>query len=452
MKHLAILPLSAIIVLVGCANGSAPEPTPGNPTVSAPAEKKIAQLGALPGDVGASAIFARNALTVPKDLVQASQPIDPKQKIADEGTIEWVKTTDALKIVEMGNATSELPIDDTTGESNLFIAVQAEGAAVDEALAGLEVYDPDGVRINKRALKPGIAEKDQPPMSTISLTGHKPGVYKIKHSAKAQRFGIALDARSPNSKLVMKLKPSTLQHLLGNKTTVDVALEDDGKPVTGAVITSRLVDPELKNGPRAQFTEVSPGVYRTEVSSLLTESDKTGAWLVDVRAEGKTASGMPFLRHARTGFHFGIPTAQLTGMSPVRIVNDAAGNAVAFETDVTLESKSLDRLEISGTLAAVGADGAEHPVALAFTGAGWDAGTHKVTLRFDAGYVKLTHLEGPYVVRNLKVFSLGTNALFQRVGSGFNTVVNAPRLDQMAMPVMTPALEHMVTEGILFAK
>jgi hypothetical protein len=133
-------------------------------------------------------------------------------------------------------------------------------------------------------------------------------------------------------------------------------------------------------------------------------------------------------------------------------VKDDKGAVSAFEVDVTLESKSLDRLEVSGTLAAKGTDGLEHPVAVAFTGAGYDAGSHKVTLRFDAGHVRLTGLEGPYSLRNLKVFSLSTDTLFFRMGAGMGQQFSGVRAIDMAMPKMTPALEQLIEDGVLKAK
>lgn len=449
MKNLhTLLSVASVVALVGCANGSVPEPAPGPSAVANPAPSP-ANLGALAGDVTPVSIHARGSLAIARDLVQVSQPVSPKDKIFDEGAPEWALSTDALNLVAKGTATSEIAIDDTSGEAMLYLVPQAEGSLVDDALAGLEVFDPDGVQINKRAFKAGTKAT---PMPSVALAGHKPGIYRIKHSTIAQRFALAVDARLMSSKLVMKMKPSTLQHLYGNTTTVDVMLEDNGAPVTGAKLAVSLVDPELKPGNRVQVTEIGGGIYRADVSKSFGVGDRVGAWLVDVRAEGRTAAGTPFLRHGRTGFHFGVPTAKISSVGAVHAITNDKGITTGFAADLELDSASLDRLEISGTLAALGSDGAEHPVALAFSGGGYGAGKHTVTLTFDASYVRMTHLAGPYVLRNVKLFSLGTNTLFQRIGNGENRVVSGPRLEQLALPKMTPALEQLVTEGTLFDK
>jgi hypothetical protein len=283
----------------------------------------------------------------------------------------------------------------------------------------------------------------------IPLAGHSAGLYTVKVGALAAKVGVALDARLPQSTITMKLLPSVLQHLHGNDATFDATIEEGGTPVTGATLTARLVDPELKEGARVVFKEVSPGRYRASVASAFRETDRSGAYLVDVRAEGTAPSGLKFLRHGRNGFHFGVPTARIASVGDPRAVMNDQGLVDAFEIDIDVESSASDRYEISGTLAASVDDGVEHAVAMAHYGNVLDAGMHHVTLRFDAGHARLTRLEGTYLLRNLKLYSLGTDTLFHRT-RWTGARIDGVHREQLAQPItITPAMEEMIAAGVL---
>jgi hypothetical protein len=79
-----------------------------------------------------------------------------------------------------------------------------------------------------------------------------------------------------------------------------------------------------------------------------------------------------------------------------------------------------------------------------------EPGTHVVTLRFDAGLIRLTRMEGPFELRNLELYSLGTNTLFQRSGYGMDVRTDALRVEQMTqLAELPPAVEGMMDEGLL---
>jgi hypothetical protein len=441
----------AVIILVGC-NSVPEQPAPTPSTTSEPAPPaKTASPVVFHGDVFAKTLAVRDPLTIEGRLIEVSRPVPARDLLADEGATSWSTSTDAVKIAEAGTVTTEIPVDTTDGEAHLYLGPQGlSGKALEEALAAIRVFDPEGVQINQRAAKPGV--ETPKPMSDIALSGKKPGMYRVEIGGIARRQGLAIDARLAASPITLKMKPSTYELLLGNEGSVDVELLDGASEIAGATIEANLVKEDLSPGARVQFTETSPGHYHADVGSLFTAKDAVGAYLVDIRATGKTASGKAFLRHGRAGFHFGIPTARILSVSAPRTTLEASGEIKAWEVDVTVESTSVDRLEISGTLTAPGDDGQEHPVCEAFVGKGFGAGNQTVTLKFDAGHVRLTHMTGPYKMRLLKVFSVGTNTLFHRDGLGPDTSIAPVSLDKMHMPAMTSPILGMIKDGLLFAK
>jgi hypothetical protein len=441
----------AVIILVGCANGPS-EPAPGPTASSDPAPAaKTASPTVFHGDVSAKVLAVRDPITVDGRLIEVSRPVPARDLLADEGATSWSTSTDAVKIAEAGTTTTEIPVDMTDGEPHLYLSPQGlTGKALEEALAAIKVFDPEGVQINQRAYKPGAEALK--PMSDIALAGKKPGMYRVEIGGVARRQGLAIDARLSASPIALKMKPSTYELLLGNEGGVDLELVDGAAPIAGATIEANLLKEDLSPGARLQFAETTPGHYHADVGSLFNAKDSVGAYLVDIRATGKTSSGKAFLRHGRAGFHFGIPTARVLSVSAPRTTLEPSGEIKAWEVDVTLESTSVDRLEISGTLTAPGDDGQEHPVCEAFVGKGFAAGNQTVTLKFDAGHVRLTHMTGPYKMRLLKVFSLGTNTLFHREGLGRDTSIAPVSLDKMHMPKMDSPILGMIKDGLLFAK
>lgn len=449
-----LLLLASLGLLAGCSTKiaePAPSPAPVPGPASAPAATKV---GAMPGDVSVSKIFPRPAQTVDRQPVQASSPSAPGEKIAYERGPQETFHNDALHIVPKAEKASvhQIAIDATDGEAMLYLSPQAaDKDAIHAALRNIEVIGPDGNRVNARVPKSsGLADDDYLPMSAIPLAGLPVGVYTVKVNPIAGKAGLAVDVRQPESKIVMKLLPSTNQHLLGNEAFVDVTLSEAGVPVVGANVTGHLVQAWSgadSNG--VTFQEIGNGVYRTAIHGALAEADAIGAYLTDVRAEGTAPSGRAFLRHGRAGFHYGVPTARVTDVASTRVITNDKGLVTGFEVDVALDSSSLDRLEISGTLATIGPDGAEHPVATAATGAGYDVGHHVATLHFDAGHVRLTGLDGTLVLRHLSVYSLGTNTLFHRSGQSATSFPSVQRASLAPVAEITPQIAGMIHDGLL---
>lgn len=437
--------LLASFGMVACVNSESGSTQPGPQT----------SLTGMPvdtaGDLTPSRLYPMPAPPVATQLVSASMPTSPVEALPENPLPQETTHTDALTIIAKNSGSQhQMPVD-SADESYLFLVPQSgDEAEINAALRGIDVLDPNGVKLNKRAPKNSRQESELLPMSMVPLSGHPAGMYTLKLNDAAVRSGIALDVRQPRAQLAMKLRPSAIQHLHGNPFGVQIRLDDAGQPVRGATVQAYLVRPDGSRGASVAVQELGGGQYRADVtSSILGERDAIGSYLLDVRAEGRTAKGQPFLRHGRTGFHFSIPTGRITGVSATRIMKNDKGEIDAFEVDVRLESASMDRLEVSGMLAAVGADGKEHAVASAFVGAGFDAGMHTMTLRFDAGHIKLTRLEGAYALRNLRVYSLGTDSLFQQVAVHPARFEGIKRGMLAGPKEMTSQIKGLLEEGVL---
>lgn len=444
----AIILIGALGLLAGCSTVNEPTPTTNAPAITAPAAPQAA-----PGDISPSKIHTLPSKIVSKDLVTVSRPMTPVDTIRWDADKLGTTHTDAVHIVhsQLTATTVQLPIDNTDGEAYLFLTPKADTPeAIRAALKGVQVLDPDGTPLNLREPKRGVTDPE--PMSAIPLAGKKPGAYTIKLDAVAAKAGFAFDARLASSPLKMDLAPSTAQHLLGNQATVDVVLAEAGKVIAGAKVTGQLELPDGALGPMVTFSDSGNGKYTADLANALGLEHPTGAYTIRVRAEGSTADGRPFLRTGQTGVHYGIPSARIADVGATRVITDGKGNIAAFEVDVQIQSASLDRLEVSAMLTAIGGDGAEHGVAEAFYGTGFEAGTHTVTLRFDAGHARLTKLEGTYTLRNLKVFSLSTNSTFHKMGFAANkSFPNVQRTRLVQLDKLNPATEQLVSEGVLFA-
>jgi hypothetical protein len=445
----ALLLIAAVGLLAGCSNN--PEPTstvaqtPSGPTFHtwAPAST----------DITATTLHARAPLSVSRIQVAVSQALPPLDLLAAGQAPVATVHTETFQIASRGRTGKlSIPIDSTDGDAYLFLTPQTtDAAATEAALRDVIVLDPNGARVNVRAAKFEHGEEDLAAMSTILLAGHPAGIYTVQFKSGAAQSGLVLEAHVPSSKIVMTLLPSTLEHLLGNQSYVDATLTEDGKPITGAHVTSRLIDGEdLTDIAPVAFTEVGGGVYRAPVQTLLTDANKVGAYLADVVAEGSAPSGATFQRHGRTGFHYGIPTARVLGVVGQHMLTNAAGQITGFDVDLNVESASLDRLEISGKLTVQGDDGQERPISIAHYGKAFEAGQQMITLHFDAGNVRLTGAEGNFYVRDIQMYSLGTNTLFHRDLAADNHVFpSIVRANLMKLQALSPAQEQLVNEGQL---
>ena len=123
------------------------------------------------------------------------------------------------------------------------------------------------------------------------------------------------------------------------------------------------------------------------------------------------------------------------------------GKVTALEVDVVIDSAALDRYEVSGTLVATDAQGVERPVAEAQVTDLLGAGSHTVTLRFEAGHAGLSKLDGSYSLRGLQLYSLVTNTLYHRLGKGLDIRMPAVRASELAAAELTPAIESLRSAG-----
>jgi hypothetical protein len=455
MKTSSAIALLALLGVLGGCSTSPSEPTSSSshPTATSPTVG-IPTLSSAASDVVPQTIFARPALSITGPLVTLSNALPPSDLLGAGLDAPQTTHTDALRVAPRGvAATYTVPVDTVAGEAYLFLGPQTtDPLLMDATLRDIVVLDPNGVAINTRVSKgPTHDATHDLTMSAIPLAGHPAGTYTVVFKSGAPQVGVAIEARLLASNIVMKLQPSTLEHLYGNRSSIDAALFDGSTPITGARVVADLVDGEtgLTVAPIV-FTELGGGVYRAALDSVLGQSSKVSAYLTDVRAEGTTASGTAFARHGRTGFHFGIPTARLSGVVAQRTITDDTGLVSAFEVDVALDSASLDRLEVSAKLTTVGTDGQEHPISVAHTGDAYDAGHHVVTLHFDAGQLRLTKAEGNFMIRELSLFSLGTNTLFHRELSGENRAFTGiARASLRPLATLTAAQAQLVTDGVL---
>jgi hypothetical protein len=451
----AIALLGLLGLLAGCSTSpSEPAPAPGVAQKPVSSISGLPKLGAHVSDVAPKTLFPHPVANVVRQLVQTSSAVPPTD-VLDKGLELPVTThTDLLRIAPMGvAATYQVPIDTVDGEAYLFLGPQTDDRALmDTALRDIVVLDPAGVPVGRVSKGPQHGFDNFLPMSAIPLAGHPVGNYTVQFKSGSPKTGLAIDARLSASNIVMSLAPSTLEHLLGNESTIDATLVEGGVPITGAHVVAQLVDGET-GAPVApmSFVEVGSGVYRATLQSVLTGSNRVSAYLADVTVDGTSPKGLAFLRHGRTGFHFGVPSARLNGVVAQRTLTDTSGMITAFEVDVALESVSLDRLEITGKLTTVGADGLERPVSIAQTGDAYDAGNHVVTLHFDAGQLRLTRAEGNFMIRNLSLYSLGTDTLFHRdLAAGNTGFAGIARTALKRLPELTPGQRQLVNEGALF--
>lgn len=438
MKTTVRLSLSVVVaLLVGCNGSPAPAPSPGDlaPRVTYQAPARAAQ----------------------RRLVQVSTPQSPKEVFTPRIDLPVVTEHDAvLKIPAGAPGTYTVPVDAVSPDSFLYLVVHSNDPDVVQAvLQDITVTSPAGEVLNRRApVKMAVGDPnapEQPPMPTVPLEGKPTGDYAIQVGPTAAKLDLTVEVQQPLSDIELRLQASTPELLLGNDGSADVTLTAGGKPIQAAHVVGHLVDPSMRRTLDLTFTPQGHGVWRASgLGAAFDRASAPGVWHVFVEADGATASGQPFRRSASTGFDFAVPTARIADASTTRIVRDASGRITAFEVDVTLESKATDRYEVSAMLTATGADGKEHPLVRAQTADLVAPGTGKLTLRFDAGYARLTGLEGDYQVRDLMLYSQGVDAPMQRMLTGPNVRFTGVRLADLAAPAhLPPRVLEMQRRGLL---
>jgi hypothetical protein len=270
------------------------------------------------------------------------------------------------------------------------------------------------------------------------------GLSKVKVGAKAAALGLAIEVREPSSSIELSLTASALQLFPGSDGYVTVGVTS-AEPVKHVRYEAALYNPRFERVRTVPVVKVG-GEYRAMVSRAMDERDEPGSWVLEVRAVG-SAGGQDFDRLAQTAFGFAVPTARIASAGKARLVREAGGKVTALELDVVLESQALDRYEVTGTLVATDAQGVERPVAEAQVTDQLGAGTHTLTLRFEAGHAGLSKLDGSYALRGLQLYSLGTNTLYHRLARGLDIRFPAVRAAELAAAELTPAIENMVREG-----
>ena len=414
--------------------------------------------GFTPGDVVPSRLYARDATEgVAPGRVSVSNPASPRQPLpaALQPEVRRSKET-VLHVAPRSAATKlELPIDAPEEAWVMIIPKGTDAKVGEEALRDVTLFDAQGARADQKAARKAQSLMGEDPARTKAEGISKPitmlrldkqmgrGRYVLNVGPKAANVGVAVEVRVPSSSIELALTASAMQFFPSDDGYVTVDLTS-GAPVDHVRFEAALYNPRFERERVVPVVKVG-NTYRAQVSRVMNERDETGAWVLEVRAVG-SAGGQSFDRLAQTAFGFVVPTARIASTGKPRLVREA-GKVTALELDVVLASQSLDRYEVTGTLVALDAKGVERPVAEAQVTDQFGAGTHTVTLRFEAGHAGLSQLEGSYALRGLQLYSLGTNTLYHRLTTGLGVRFPAVRLNELAAPQMTPAIESMLQAG-----
>jgi hypothetical protein len=412
-----------------------------------------------PGDVAPGRLYSRDATeNLGKGLVSVSNPASPKQPLPAPIAPETRRSKSTVLHVAPRSAATELvlPID-TPEDAWVMVIPKANDPKVgEEALRDVKMFDARGLRADQRAARAGKdqlgmdaarmkAEAISAPIAMMRLNKEMGrGGYKLQVGAKAAAVGMAVEVRVPSSSIELSLTSSAMQLFPGDDGYVTVGLQSAEK-VDHVRYEATLYTPRFERDRTVPVVKVG-NEYRAQVSRAMNEKDEPGAWVLEVRAVG-SAGGVDFDRLAQTAFGFAVPTARIASAGKARLVREPGGKVTALELDVVLDSVALDRYEVSGTLVAADAQGVERPVAEAQVTDLLGAGTHTLTLRFEAGHAGLSKLDGSYSLRGLQLYSLGTNTLYHRLGKGLDLRMPAVRASELAAAELTPAIESMKSAG-----
>jgi hypothetical protein len=441
--------LTLAVVLLG---GFTPEPAVKS-TLRSTAGATLA-----PGDVTPGRLFAREVReAMGPGLVSVSNPTSP-QPLAAALVPETRRSKSTVLHVAPGSAATQLQLPITAPEDAWVMLIpQGNDAKVGEdALRDVAMFDPKGVRADQRAARDGNAQlgvdadrlKAEGITKPIAMLRIHPemgrGLYRLQVGAKAAKVGLAIEIREPSSSTELAVTASALQVSPDADGYVTVGLQS-GETLERVSVEAWLYSPRYERDRAVPVVKVGKE-YRAQVSKVMTERDEPGTWMVEVHVTG-TAGGQAFDRLEQTAFGFVVPTARLASVGRERLVRDAGGRVTALEVDVVVESQTLDRYEVTGQLVATDAKGVERSVAEAQVTDQLGAGSHVLTLRFDAGHVGLSKLGGTYALRGLQLYSLGTNTLYHRLNRSLDVRFPAVRVEELVAPEMTPAIETMMRTG-----
>lgn len=444
MKMRALLCLSAFTLLAGCSESTTTSPSPSS---TPPALVR--------GDVAPTTLYPTTLPSVPGGgLAQVSMPASPKTPIRIPDGPRLSTHKEVLFKLEPGSSaqTIQVPVD-AAQDAWLYLGPHSnDSATIDAMLRGVQVFAPDGTQVNVRVPKPGVPDGvESTPMASMDLTAYGPGMYRVVVSAAAAATGISVNAMINRTTLTMDLQPTHSLFFPTDAGGIDIKLADDGVAIVGANVTAELILPGTKwTGPSIPVVDLGGGRYRAQVSTLLGTSHPSDIYNVLVRAQGTSPrTGQPFHRFGSTGTQYVVPSAKIADVGAIRPVKDGGGAITHFESDVTVESVSADRYEVTGILVARHTDGSERPVGVAQSADTLGAETKTITLRFDAGYAQLTTMEGPYFLRQVTLFSTGKNALYHRIGNGLGRTVPVRRAELLPPATLSPATEMLVFRGMM---
>ncbi|MBZ4416126.1 DUF4785 domain-containing protein [Myxococcus sp. RHSTA-1-4] len=411
------------------------------------------------GDVAPGRLFGRDVREgIGPGRVSVSNPSSPKLPLAEPLAPETRRSKSTVLHVPPGSVPTQLslPIDTPDEAWVMFIPRGDNAKAGEEALREVTMLDPQGRRADLKAERAANAQlgvdasklKSQGitrPITMLRLDREMGrGRYKVEVGRKAAELGMAVEVRVPTSSIELSLTASAMQLFPGDDGYVTVGLQSDAK-VDHVRYEAVLYTPRFEKDRVVPVVKVG-NEHRALVSRVMNEKDEPGAWVLEVRAVG-SAGGQDFDRLGQTSFGFAVPTARFDSVGRARLVRDAGGKVTALEVDVVLESAAVDRYEVTGTLVATDAKGVERPVAEAQVTDQLGAGTHTLTLRFEAGHAGLSKLDGTYALKDLRLFSLGTNTLYHRLAQGLGVRFPAVRASELAAAEVTPAIENLLREG-----
>lgn len=452
ISHRPFVQLAGLGLAVVLLGGFTPEPAVTSKL------RSTAGTPLAPGDVAPGRLFAKDAREgIGPGLVSVSHPTAP-QPLAAPLAPETRRSKSTLLHVAPGSAPTQLSLPITAPEDAWVMVIpKGHDAKVGEdVLKDVAMFDPRGLRADVRASRDASAqlgadadrlkaEGISKPIAMLRLNREMGrGLYKLQVGAKAAKVGLAVEIREPSSSTELALTPSTMQFSPDAEGYVAVGLQSD-VALERVRVEATLYTPGYERDRTVPVVKVGQE-YRAMVSRVLTDRDAPGTWMVEVRATG-TAGGQPFDRLEQTAFGFVVPTARIGSVGRERLVRNGSGRVTALELDVVVESQALDRYEVTGTLVATDGKGVERAVAEAQVTDQLGAGTHVLTLRFDAGHAGLSKLGGTYALRGLQLYSLGTNTLYHRLSRGLEVRFPAVRVEELAAPQLTPAIETMMLEG-----
>jgi len=488
--HTSIIAAVALALVAGCTEDEA---TSG----SASTRIQTADVAAAPGDIAPSQVYALDhgaELATGEDRV--SLPLNAQEALRDWQPPEGLSFKESTLFVEAGSAPGRilLPVDTPRG-AKIYLASRVTEGTLDEqaevnreVLADVKLYDPSHETLlnvreardrPERPTEDGAAERTGAPLPSDPLAGgtdeateildpNRPrpvyagevedrplgaielpddapaGNYILEYGPRAAEVGLVVEVRVPESTLQLDVAPSMEQLLLGGAGHVTAKLTDGDSGVSADDVSAFLVDQAGDRVGEVPVESLGEGEYRANVLSVLDRRSTPGVYNLFFRAGGDHAD-TPFQRFGWTAFRYTIPTARIVAASQPSTVK--SGDLVRwFDVPVEIEVGAPDRYEVTGTLVWLSADGTERPVARAQTANVLrDDGT--LTLRFDAGHLRLLNEQGRFELRHLTLYAQGQATQQHRITGGLGLATPEVEPSELAEAEITPAMEELMERG-----